>query len=96
MTKTKTSITLEEIRRLGDLAKLSMTAAEEERLRAELSSILDYFKAVEKVGEREEAVAPAEQPSSLRADVAEPSDPEGVMKGVPQRKGRFVKAPRVF
>jgi aspartyl/glutamyl-tRNA(Asn/Gln) amidotransferase C subunit len=96
MTKTMSSISLEEIRRLGDLAKLSMTAEEEERLRTELSSILDYFRAVDRVSDETTIFSLTEQAGELRPDEARPSDPKGVFKGVPQKKGRFVKAPRVF
>ncbi len=96
MTQTKTSITPDEIKRLGDLAKISITPAEEERLRTELSSILDYFKAVDKAGGDATVSVPTQQAGSLRPDEVSPSDPDGVMNGVPQKKGRFVKAPRVF
>ncbi len=46
---TKSTVTLEEVRRLAGLSKLSMTRQEEERLREELSSILDYFRVVDGV-----------------------------------------------
>jgi aspartyl/glutamyl-tRNA(Asn/Gln) amidotransferase C subunit len=95
-TKTKTKITAEEVRRLGNLAKLSMSASEEERLREELSSILNYFHIVDQVSEDVVIDQLSDDASNLRADEVRPSDPEGVLRGVPQRKGRFVKAPRVF
>ncbi len=96
MTKTKTGITPDEIRRLGDLAKISMTPQEERRLREELSSILEYFRTVEKVSNDTVIFAAMEQAENLRPDEVGISDPEGAMKGVPQKKGRLVKAPRVF
>jgi aspartyl/glutamyl-tRNA(Asn/Gln) amidotransferase C subunit len=96
MTKSKPKITVDDVRRLGALAKISLNSAEEEGLRKELSSILEYFHVVDKV---EDGVVVDElkwDAVSLRRDEVGPSDPEGVLKGVPQRKGRFVKAPRVF
>jgi aspartyl/glutamyl-tRNA(Asn/Gln) amidotransferase C subunit len=95
-TKTKTKITAEDIRRLGNLAKLSMSASEEERLREELSSILEYFRVVDQVREDVAIDQLGDDAANLRADEVGPSDPEGVLRGVPQRKGRLVKAPRVF
>jgi aspartyl-tRNA(Asn)/glutamyl-tRNA(Gln) amidotransferase subunit C len=96
MTKSKTKITSEQVRRLGNLAKLNLSAPEEERLRGELSSILDYFEVIDQVRENVAIDQLSEDAANLRPDEVRPSDPEGVLRGVPQRKGRFVKAPRVF
>ena len=96
MTKTKTKISVEQVRQLGNLAKLSMTAAEEETLKSELSSILGYFDAVDQVKDTVAIDRNSIQASVLRSDQVGPSDPEGVLRGVPQKKGRFVKAPRVY
>lgn len=32
----------------------------------------------------------------MRPDEVRPSDPEGVLRGVPKKRGRLVRAPRVF
>ncbi len=93
---TKSKITAEQVRRLGDLAKLSISATDEERLIGELSSILEYFEAVDKVGDDTRIDRQTEGPGDLRPDEAAPSSSDMVMKGVPQRKGNLVKAPRVF
>lgn len=96
MTKKKTGITPEEVRRLGALSRLNMTASEEEKLREQLSSIIDYFGVVDGVKNTVVIDRTTEEASELRHDDVEPSDPDGVLRGVPQRKGRLVKAPRVF
>ena len=96
MTKTKTNITAEEVRRLGELSRLNMSASEEAALREELSSIIGYFRVVDGVRMDVKIEKASEDPSSLRKDEVGPSDPEGVLKNVPQKKGRLVKAPRVF
>jgi aspartyl-tRNA(Asn)/glutamyl-tRNA(Gln) amidotransferase subunit C len=96
MTKSKTKITSEQVRRLGNLAKLNLSAPEEESLPGELSSILEYFEVIDRVRENVAIDQLSEDAASLRPDEVRPSDPEGVLRGVPQRKGRFVKAPRVF
>ena len=93
---TKTAVTLEEVRRLAGLSKLSMTRQEEERLKGELSSILDYFRVVDGVTSAGDTEHQAQAAESLREDEVRPSDPEGVLRGVPRKKGRLVRAPRVF
>ncbi|MDG6926412.1 MAG: aspartyl/glutamyl-tRNA amidotransferase subunit C [Nitrososphaerota archaeon] len=93
---TKPKITVEQVRRLGDLAKLSISATDEERLMGELSSILEYFEVVDKVSDDTRIDRQTEDPGDLRPDEVAPSSPDRVMNGVPQRKGNLVKAPRVF
>ena len=90
------SVTPEEVRRLAALSRLNVTRAEEERLRAELSAILGYFRTVDGVPPGVTAERTPLDPALLRPDEVRPSDPEAVLKGVPRRKGRLVRAPRVF
>jgi aspartyl/glutamyl-tRNA(Asn/Gln) amidotransferase C subunit len=90
-------VDLRTVERLADLSRLSIGPEEAERLRGELSSIVEYFAALDKVviskpvPEREASLA-----VGLRDGVVRPSNPEAILGGVPQRKGRYVKAPRVF
>ena len=91
---TKSKITAEQVQRLGELAKLNIDPAEEDNLREELSAVLEYFDLVDKVAG--EAGDDHAMPPRMRPDEVQPSEPTAVMKGVPQRKGRLVKAPRVF
>ena len=90
-------MTAARIRQMADLSRLTMDPSEEEELVGELSSILEYFRVIDKAGRASESgQRTAEQAEDLRADEARPSDPDALLRGVPQRKGRFVKAPRVF
>ncbi len=91
------SVGLVRVERLADLSRLSIGPQEAERLQGELSSILEYFAVIDKV-EVPKALASREAPQSsgLRGDVVRPSTPDAILKGVPQRKGRYVRAPRVF
>ncbi|HUI01750.1 MAG TPA: Asp-tRNA(Asn)/Glu-tRNA(Gln) amidotransferase subunit GatC [Nitrososphaerales archaeon] len=85
------------VERLADLSRLSVSPQEAERLRGELSSILDYFAALDELdiqGPAPEAEAMAG--SGQREDVPGPSTPDALLEGVPQKKGRYVRAPRVF
>ncbi len=92
----KAAVTLEEVKRLASLSRLTMTRPEEERLREELSSILEYFRVVDGVAGTGETNRTIEDTSALRPDEVGPSDPDGVLRGVPRKKGRLVRAPRVF
>ena len=94
--KAVSTVSLEEVRRLASLSRLTMTRPEEERMREDLSAILDYFHVVDGVSGHTAAVRLSEDAASLRPDEVRPSDPEGVLRGVPHKKGRLVRAPRVF
>jgi aspartyl-tRNA(Asn)/glutamyl-tRNA(Gln) amidotransferase subunit C len=91
------SVDIGQVERLADLSRLSLSAQEKERLRGELSSILEYFVALDKVDVSKVGPAQGEtQEGGMRGDVARPSTPDEILQGVPQRKGRLVRAPRVF
>jgi aspartyl/glutamyl-tRNA(Asn/Gln) amidotransferase C subunit len=94
--RAKTAVTPEEVRRLAALSKLEMTRAEEDAVREDISSILEYFRIVDSVPGSGGVPSRSLEPAELRRDEVGPSDPEGVLKGVRHRKGRLVRAPRVF
>lgn len=91
------SVDRSQVERLAELARLSLGPAEMEHLRVELSPILEYFAALDKV-----KIPPglegveATNEGGLRDDTVRPSTPGAILEGVPQRKGRYVRAPRVF
>ena len=97
-TKPASSIDIGQVEWLAQLSRLSLGPREAGRLRGELSSILDYFAAldrvdIEKLPKAAEGVATA---SGRRDDVVRPSDADEILSGAPEKKGRYVKAPRVF
>ncbi len=85
-----------QVERLAELSRISLGRQEAERLRGELSSILEYFAALDKVDVSRTGAAKDAASGGLRDDVVRPSTPEDILQGVPQRKGRDVRAPRVF
>jgi aspartyl/glutamyl-tRNA(Asn/Gln) amidotransferase C subunit len=87
---------VEDVRRLAGLSRLNLTSVEEEELKAELSSILGYFRAVDSVPGSGPPAKDRVVPADLRSDEVKPSQAEGVLRGVPRKKGRLVRAPRVF
>jgi aspartyl/glutamyl-tRNA(Asn/Gln) amidotransferase C subunit len=90
------SVDARQVERLAELSRLSLGQEEAERLRGELSSILEYFAALDKVDVSRTSAAQDSASGGLREDVVRPSTPEEILQGVPQRKGRYVRAPRVF
>jgi len=85
-----------QVERLAELSRLSLGKEEAERLRGELSSILGYFATLDKVDLSAVVQGRETTSGSLREDQVRPSIPEEILQGVPQRKGRYVRAPRVF
>jgi aspartyl/glutamyl-tRNA(Asn/Gln) amidotransferase C subunit len=92
----RAAVSSEEVARLASLSRLALTRQEEAKLKDELSTILGYFKTVEAARGTDEVAARALEPGQLRPDEPRTFDAEEVLRGVPRRKGRLVKAPRVF
>jgi aspartyl/glutamyl-tRNA(Asn/Gln) amidotransferase C subunit len=90
------SIAATQVKYLCDLAKLTIVPSEEERLRSELSSILDYFGILDSVPARGALESRGTPPGALRPDVPRTTEPDPILNGAPQRKGRWVRAPKVF
>lgn len=92
-------VDLHHVERLAALSRLSLGPQEAARLGKELSSILEHFATIDKVDvSKSVPAAPQsrEEGGGLREDVVKPSRPDEILAGVPQMKGRYVKAPRVF
>ncbi len=100
-------VSLEEVRRVAELANLELTAEEEPRMQRDLNAILEH---VAQLGELDTAnVEPMAQVGdllgtasglageSLRADRMRPSlDRAAVMGSAPETDGRFFKVPKVI
>jgi aspartyl-tRNA(Asn)/glutamyl-tRNA(Gln) amidotransferase subunit C len=104
----KERVSVEEVRRVAELANVELTAEEETRMRRDLNAILDY---VAQLGELDTAqVAPMAQVSEvlagegateasqvLRADEPRPCLDRGmVMAGAPETDGTYFKVPKVI
>jgi aspartyl-tRNA(Asn)/glutamyl-tRNA(Gln) amidotransferase subunit C len=95
------ALSLEDVRRIARLARLTLSPGEEERLREELSAILGY---VEQLGELDlDGVAPmthalaAGDAVPLRTDEPAPClDPEEALANAPEREGTWFKVPRIL
>jgi aspartyl-tRNA(Asn)/glutamyl-tRNA(Gln) amidotransferase subunit C len=100
-------VTIEEVRRVAELANVELTAEEEPRMQRDLSAILGHvaqlneldtagIPAMAQVGEVLGAEVEATG-ASLREDVVRPSlDRRAVMAAAPETDGRFFKVPKVI
>ena len=100
-------VTIEDVRRVAELANLQLTAEEESRMQRDLNAILGHIAqlnelntadvpAMAQVGEMLGGVVDS-MGNSLRTDVVGPSlDRAVVMAGAPESDGRFFKVPKVI
>jgi aspartyl-tRNA(Asn)/glutamyl-tRNA(Gln) amidotransferase subunit C len=100
-------VTLDEVRRVAELANLQLTAEEEPRMQRDLNAILEYVGQLSEVNTDD--VQPmaqvgdllgawsGEAGESLRTDAVRPSiDRKAVMAAAPETDGRFFKVPKVI
>ena len=92
-------ISLEDVRHVAELARLELSADEQQRLVAELGAILEY---IEKLGELDtEGVPPTahvlELGARFRDDVVrnEPAV-DDLLANAPDRLGNFFKVPKII
>jgi aspartyl-tRNA(Asn)/glutamyl-tRNA(Gln) amidotransferase subunit C len=100
-------VTIEDVRKVAELANLELTAAEEPQMQRDLNAILGHIaqlneldtsgiQAMAQVGEMLCGVADFSG-ASLRADEVRPSlDRAVVMAAAPENDGRFFKVPKVI
>src|SRR3982074_1694815 len=98
---------VEDVRRVAELANLELTAEEEPRMQRDLNAILEHIAqlneldtaeipAMAQVGEILEVVADTTG-ASLREDAVRPSlDRAAVITEAPESDGRFFKVPKVI
>jgi len=93
------AITREEVLHVARLARLSLQEAEAERLRGQLSAILDYVKQLDRLDTRD--VAPTshaiETGTPFRDDVVEPfGDRAALLANAPDRLNDCFRVPRII
>lgn len=103
-------VSVEDVRRVAELANLELTAEEEPRMRRDLNAILDYVAQLSEVDTGQVAPmsqvsdvlanagrAASEQDSVLREDAVRPClDHQQVMSAAPETDGTFFKVPKVI
>jgi aspartyl-tRNA(Asn)/glutamyl-tRNA(Gln) amidotransferase subunit C len=105
--KEHAGVTIEDVRRVAELANLELTAEEEPRMQRDLNAILGHIAqlneldtvgvpAMAQVGEMLGSAVDGAG-TSLRVDVVRPSlDRAVVMASAPESDGRFFKVPKVI
>ena len=93
------AITREEVLHVARLARLSLPEADADRLRVQLSSILDYVKQLDRLDTRD--VVPTshavETGTPFRDDVVQPfGDKEAILANAPDRQNDFFRVPRII
>jgi aspartyl-tRNA(Asn)/glutamyl-tRNA(Gln) amidotransferase subunit C len=92
-------LSLEQVRQVANLARLSLTAEEEQRFAGQLSAILDAVEQLKSVDtERVEPTSHASLAESiLREDVVLPClEPEKALANAPERVGTSFAVPRII
>jgi aspartyl-tRNA(Asn)/glutamyl-tRNA(Gln) amidotransferase subunit C len=103
----KAGVTIEDVRRVAELANLELTSEEEPRMQRDLNAILGHIAQLNEldtanvppmaqVAEMLGGVADSTG-ASLRRDTVRPSlDRVAVMAAAPESDGRFFKVPKVI
>jgi aspartyl-tRNA(Asn)/glutamyl-tRNA(Gln) amidotransferase subunit C len=93
----KFELSKEEVLRLANLARIELSRKEVDIFAKQLSQILEYFRKIDEVNVSN--VKPTyhviELKNVWRDDKAKGFDSDSLIKIVPKRKGRFIKAPRM-
>jgi aspartyl-tRNA(Asn)/glutamyl-tRNA(Gln) amidotransferase subunit C len=102
-------LTLEQVRHVAALARLSLSPEEEQRFVTQLSAILDAMKALGEVdttgvepmfsplGHEVAGAVSAAQGSGLREDVVTPSfEPDRGLRNAPERVGTSFAVPKIL
>ena len=101
------AVTLEDVRKVAELANLELTPVEEPKMQRDMNAILGYIAQLSELDTR--AVEPMAQVgemlgastdfagAGLRVDEVRPSiDRKAVMASAPETDGRFFKVPKVI
>ena len=103
----RVGVSIEDVRRVAELANLELTADEEPRMQRDLSAVLGY---IAELNELDTAGVPTmaqvgemlgllelKHGETLRVDEVRPSlDRAAVMAAAPETDGRFFKVPKVI
>lgn len=93
------SLSLDEVRKVAQLARLELPEADLVRMQSQLSAILDYVKQLSELDT--EGVEPLAHPLPItnvfRPDEPAPSlPPDAALQNAPKRQGDYFSVPAVF
>lgn len=99
------AVSVEDVRRVAELASLELTAEEEARMLRDLNAILGHVSqlneldtsAVEPMAQVSEVIGESQPQEALRPDEVRPClDRSRVMVSAPETDGTFFKVPKVI
>jgi aspartyl-tRNA(Asn)/glutamyl-tRNA(Gln) amidotransferase subunit C len=99
------TVSVDDVRRVAELASLELTSDEETRMLRDLNAILGHVAqlneldttAVQPMAQVSEVIGEAQAESALRADATRPSlNHNRVMQNAPETDGTFFKVPKVI
>ncbi len=88
----------EQVRKVAHLARLELTAAEEEQFTSQLSNILDYFEQLSELdtSDVQPTTRAIDVSNVTRVDALQPyPDREAILDCAPDRDGDFFKVPKI-
>lgn len=88
----------EQVHKVAHLARLELTAEEEERFTTQLGSILEYFEQLSElnVSEVQPTTRAIDVSNVVRADHLRPCDDrEAILNSAPDRDSDFFKVPKI-
>lgn len=97
-TKKEVKLSVEDTREISKLARLKLTAEEEQKFTLQLNNILGYFDKLNEVNTDniEPRTHPTDLVNSFRDDVIIPSlNKEDALKNAPYKEEGFFKAPKI-
>jgi aspartyl-tRNA(Asn)/glutamyl-tRNA(Gln) amidotransferase subunit C len=85
------------VKHLAWLTRIDLTEKEAREIAKQLSRILEYFSKIDEVDTSgvEPLYHPLEVQKVARSDEPAPFPADEILKIVPNKKGRYVKAPRI-
>jgi aspartyl-tRNA(Asn)/glutamyl-tRNA(Gln) amidotransferase subunit C len=92
-------ITIDQVRHVARLARLELSAAEEQSLQSDLSSILAYVDKLNQLNTEEvEPTAQVGEPGTPMRDdkITNRPAPEEMLANAPARSRRFFKVPKII
>jgi len=91
-------LSIAEVERIAKLARISFSEQEKEKLRAELSKILDYVDQLKQLELKNEEELPDEAALNLmRDDAAEPvENPQEFISQAPEKEGGYLKVKSIL
>lgn len=90
-------LTVSTVRHLAWLTRIHLTDKEAKELSKQLTKILNYFSKIDEIDTSgvEPLYHPLEMERVARGDEVVPFPADEILKIVPSKKGRYIKAPRI-